>query len=427
MRVLVVGGGGREHALCWALRRELPAGGVFAAPGNPGTATLATNLPIGAGELDRLTDAAGHHAIDLVVIGPEAPLAEGLADRMRAAGLRVFGPSAAAARLEASKAFAKEVMTRAQVPTAPSRAFSELDLALGWIDRQETPLVVKASGLAAGKGAMICLTRAEAHRAATAMLRDGLFGDAGRTIVIESFLEGEELSVLALTNGSEILVLPAAQDHKRLNEGDKGPNTGGMGAYSPVSIATRDLLSRVESEILRPTLDELARRGIVYTGVLYAGLMVDPTGAPSVVEFNCRLGDPEAQVILPRIQSGLLACFEAAAGGEPLPSIGVTTWSAVTTVLAAPGYPEDPRRGDVIEIPGDLPPGTLVFHSGTQSDQHGVLRTNGGRVLTVTALAETFPAAQEASRKAAGAIRFEGKHFRSDIGWRERQRVESRE
>jgi phosphoribosylamine--glycine ligase len=359
------------------------------------------------------------------VVGPEAPLAEGLADRLRAAGRAVFGPSAAAARIEASKAFAKDVMEKAKIPTAPSRTFTELDLALAWIDRQEMPLVVKASGLAAGKGAVVCQTRSEAHRTATAMLRDGLFGEAGRTVVIEAFLEGEEISVMAVVSGEEILTLPAAQDHKRLGEGDTGPNTGGMGAYSPVAIATPALLQQVEAAILRPALDELARRGSPFGGVLYAGLMVDRAGRPSVIEFNCRLGDPEAQAVLPRIRAGLLECFRAAAAGERLSPIEVTTWPAVTTVLAASGYPEEPRRGDVIEIP-PLPDGTLVFLAGTQSDQHGVLRTNGGRVLAVTALAETFAKAQEASRSAAEAIRFDGKQYRRDIGWRERERIESR-
>ena len=422
MKVLVVGGGGREHALCWALHRELAPGNLFAAPGNPGTAALATNLPIGAGDPGHLVDAVQQYDIDLVVIGPEAPLAEGLADRIRAAGRLAFGPSAAGARIEASKAFAKEVMAKAGVPTAASRSFTELDLALAWIDRQELPLVIKASGLAAGKGAVVCLTRNDAHRAATAMLRDGQFGEAGRTVVAEAFLEGEELSVLAVVGGNEILLLPAAQDHKRLGEGDHGPNTGGMGAYSPVSIATRELLTRVEKQIIQPTLDELARRSIPYQGVLYAGLMVAPSGAPSVIEFNCRLGDPETQAILPRIRSGLLECLRAAAAGEALPRLEVLTAAAVTTVIAAAGYPEDPRRGDVIEIPEVLPPGVLVFHGGTQSDQHGVLRTNGGRVLSVTGLGATFGEARQASVAAAEAISFAGKQFRRDIGWREEDR-----
>ncbi len=423
MKVLVVGGGGREHAICWGIRRSLGARSLFAAPGNPGTAGMATNLPIGPTDIDRLVAAAEHHAIDLVVVGPEAPLAAGLADRLREAGKTVFGPSASAARIESSKAFAKDVMAKANVPTAPSRTFTELDLAIAYIDRQEIPIVVKASGLAAGKGAVICQTRSEAHRALTSMLRDGLFGEAGRTVVIEGFLDGEELSVMAVTNGTDLLILPPAQDHKRLLEGDQGPNTGGMGAYSPVSIATAALLERVESRILRPTLEELARRDAPFSGVLYAGLMIDRSGAPSVIEFNCRLGDPEAQVIVPRIRSGLLECFQAAALGQPFGSMEITAWSAVTTVLAAGGYPGDPRAGDVIELPDSLPDTTLIFHAGTQADQRGVLRTNGGRVLAVTALADSFTAAQRASREGAAAIRFEGKQFRDDIGWREARRI----
>jgi phosphoribosylamine--glycine ligase len=254
VKVLVVGGGGREHALCWALRRDLPAGDLFCAPGNPGTAELATNLPVSADDLDRQVAAAEAHGIELVVIGPEAPLAAGLADRLRAAGRAVMGPSAAAARLEASKAFAKDVMASAGVPTARSEAFTDLADALAAVDRHTEPLVVKASGLAAGKGAVVCATRGDARLAVTAMLRDRIFGDAGATVVLEEFLEGEELSVLAITNGRDLSLLPAAQDHKRLLEGDRGPNTGGMGAYSPVSLATTALLNRVEAVVLRPTL-----------------------------------------------------------------------------------------------------------------------------------------------------------------------------
>jgi phosphoribosylamine--glycine ligase len=422
MNVLVVGGGAREHAICWALRRELGSGNLFAAPGNSGTAILATNLPIGSDDVERMVSATTTYAIDLVVIGPEAPLAAGLADRIRATGRPVFGPSAEAARIESSKAFAKDVMMKANVPTAPSRTFTELDLALAWIDRQDPPIVVKASGLAAGKGVVICQTKAEAQRAVTGMIRDKAFGEAGRTVIIESFLEGEELSVMAVTNGNDLLLLPPAQDHKRLLEGDKGPNTGGMGAYSPVSIATRILLDKVERTILRPTLDELARRGAPYTGVLYAGLMLDRAGNPKVIEFNCRLGDPEAQTILPRIRSGLLETFHACAVGARLPSLEVLAVGAVTTVVATAGYPNDPRLGDVIEF-DPIPESVLIFHGGTQSDQRGALRTNGGRVLSVTGLAEDILEAQKASVAAAEAIRFEGKQFRRDIGWREVKRI----
>jgi phosphoribosylamine--glycine ligase len=427
VRVLVVGGGGREHALCWALRRDLDPGDLFCAPGNPGTAELAINLPIGPQEDERLIAAAQDHAVELTVIGPEAPLARGLADRMRSAGLLVFGPSAAAARIEASKAFAKEVMRAAGIPTAASRTFTELSAALAYADRHAEPLVVKASGLAAGKGAIVCGSRKEAKHTLTAMLRDGMFGAAGEEVVVESFLEGEELSVLAISNGLELAVLPPAQDHKRLRDRDLGPNTGGMGAYSPVSLATPELIANVERRVLRPALEEMARRYSPFTGVLYAGLMVDPAGSFQVIEFNCRLGDPEAQVILPRVRSGLLNAFLAAAKAEALRALPISSGMAVTTVLAAAGYPGEPRRDDPIEIPAELPRGTIIFHAGTQRDESGVLRTNGGRVLAVTALAPSFRQAQEASRTAAEAITFEGKQFRKDIGWREARRIGSRE
>ncbi len=266
MRLLVIGGGGREHALCWALRRENPDADLYCAPGNPGTAGLATNLPIAADDLDRIADAADMHGIDLTVVGPEVPLARGLADRLRAEGRAVFGPSAAAAQLEASKAFSKEVMHAAGIPTAASRTFTELRPALDYVDRHSEPLVVKASGLAAGKGAVVCLTRGEAAAAVRSMLGERVFGDAGATVVIEAFLEGEEISVLAVTDGRDVELLPVSQDHKRLLEGDAGPNTGGMGAYSPVAVATPALLARARAEVLLPALEEMRRRDTPYTG-----------------------------------------------------------------------------------------------------------------------------------------------------------------
>ncbi len=422
MKVLVVGGGGREHALCWALHQDLPSATLYCAPGNPGTAELAENIPIGSDKVDQLVGAALDRAVDLVVVGPEASLAKGLADRLRAANTPVFGPSAAAARIESSKAFAKEVMLAAGVPTAPSRTFTELAPALAYVDCHPAPLVVKASGLAAGKGAIVCATRDEARRALTQMLRDGIFGDAGRTVVVEGFLEGEELSVLAVTNGRDLVILPPAQDHKRLSERDQGPNTGGMGAYSPVSFATPEFLERVERLVLIPTLAELERRGAPFTGVLYAGLMIDDRGNPNVIEFNCRFGDPEAQVILPLVTSGLLDLLKSVAARTALPRIEIAPSAAVTTVLAAAGYPDDPRRGDPIAMGGKVPPGTIIFQAGTQRDDVGTLRTNGGRVMAVTGVAPTFSAAQAASRSGAEAIVFAGKQFRRDIGWREARR-----
>ena len=423
MRLLVVGGGGREHALCWALARENPDATLYCAPGNPGTAELATNLPIAADDLDRLADAADMHGIDLTIIGPEVPLARGLADRLRAEGRAVFGPSAAAAQLEASKAFSKEVMRAADIPTAASETFTDLKAALAYVDRQAEPLVVKASGLAAGKGAVVCQTRREAAQAVRAMLGDRALGDAGATVVIESFLEGEEISVLAITDGRDVELLPVSQDHKRLLEGDLGPNTGGMGAYSPVAVATPAVLARARDEVLLPALEEMQRRRTPYTGVLYAGLMVGGDGTPWVVEFNCRLGDPETQVVLPLVSGGLTDALWRVAHGEAVTPIGRTAEASVTTVLASRGYPDQPERGAAIRIPANLPAGVTVFHAGTTRDAEGVLRANGGRVLNATAVAPSFAEARRLSRDAADAVEFEGRVFRRDIGWREAARV----
>ena len=423
MRLLLVGGGGREHALAEAFVADDPRHQLYVAPGNPGTARVATNLDIPADDIDRLTDAADAYAIDLVVVGPELPLALGLADRLRGEGRAVFGPGAGGARIEASKAFAKDVMRAAGVPTAPSEAFTDAAAALRHIDGVPEPLVVKVSGLAAGKGAIVCPTREAARQAVHAMLTDGVFGEAGRVVVIEAFLEGEELSVLAVTNGRDVLLLPAAQDHKRLLDGDRGPNTGGMGAYAPVSIATPAVLARIRDTVLLPTLGELTRRNAPYRGVLYAGIMLHPDGTPNVVEFNCRLGDPETQVVIPLVRRGLVALLDAAARGEPLPPVDVRDGAAVTTILAAAGYPDAPAKGAAIDIPDDLDPQVTVYHAGTRRRDDGVLVTSGGRVLAVTAVAASFVAAQRASLAAAERIRFDGKQFRRDIGWREAARA----
>ena len=424
MRLLVVGGGGREHAICWALQREDSDAMLYCAPGNPGTASLATNLPIAADDLDRLADAADMHGIDLTIVGPEVPLARGLADRLRAEGRAVFGPSAAAAQLEASKAFAKEVMTDAGIPTADSRTFVHLAPALAYVDRHPEPLVVKASGLAAGKGAIVCATRRQAAAAVRSMLGDRAFGEAGATVVIEGFLEGEEVSLLAITDGRDVELLPASQDHKRLLEGDAGPNTGGMGAYSPVSVATTALLERARQRVIFPALEEMERRRTPFTGVLYAGLMVDRGGGLSVVEFNCRLGDPETQVVLPLVSGGLTECLWRSARGEGVPALARRSGeSSVTTVLASRGYPDEPAKGAAISIPESLPEGVTVFHAGTAVGADGVLRVNGGRVLNVTAVASSFAEARRRSRAAADVIQFDGKVFRRDIGWREAARL----
>jgi len=426
VRILVVGGGGREHALVWALRRDLPAAILFAAPGNPGTALIATNLQADPANGDHVARIVRDHHIDLTIIGPEAPLVAGLADRLRADGRLVFGPSAAAARIEASKAFAKEVMGRAGVPTAASRTFTAVGPALDFIGGHAEPLVVKASGLAAGKGAVVCATRAEAVATARAMLVEGAFGEAGHEIVIEDALEGEELSVLALTDGERVVLLPPAQDHKRLGEGDTGPNTGGMGAYCPVGLATPSLLERVRREVLVPTLAALADAGAPYQGVLFAGLMIARDGTPNVLEFNCRFGDPETQAILPALAPGILNHVVAIAEDRWRPAAATlpATRAAVTTVLAAAGYPDRPETGAAITIPDDVGgPDVLVFHAGTTRGPDGLLRVRGGRVLNVTGLGTTVAQAAERSRAAGTRVRFQGMQYRRDIAWREGSRA----
>ena len=426
MRVLVVGGGGREHALVWALRRDASDTTIFAAPGNPGTATLATNLPVAATAIDELVAAVGTHDIGLTIIGPEAPLAAGLADRLRAEGRAVFGPTAAAARLESSKAYAKEVMRRAGVHTAKSGTFVGMGPALEYIGDHPEPLVVKASGLAAGKGAVVCQTRIEAAQVVRAML-DGSLGEAGKEVVIEEFLPGEELSVLALTDGERVLMLPPAQDHKRIGEGDTGPNTGGMGAYTPVGIATDALLERVRTEVFEPVLREVAAQGSPYEGVLYAGLMLLPDGTPSVLEFNARFGDPETQVLLPALAPGFTEHLTAIAqrSWTPTKHVLAAEQAAVTTVLAARGYPDNPEKGMAIVLPPPEAFGkdVIVFHAGTFRDPEGRLRTSGGRVFSITGLGTSVPRAARASREAAERIAFEGKTWRRDIAWREIERA----
>ena len=437
MRVLVVGGGGREHALCWALHRDAAASTasdltLFAAPGNPGTATLATNLPISATAIDDLVAAVEQHHIDVTIVGPEGPLAAGLTDRLRATqggrGRAVFGPSAAAARLESSKAYAKEVMRRAAVPTAASATFVSMGPALEYIGDHAEPLVVKASGLAAGKGAVVCKTRVDAAMTVRAML-EGSLGAAGKEVLVEEFLDGEELSVLALTDGERVLILPPAQDHKRLGEGDTGPNTGGMGAYCPVGIASDPLLARVRTDVFEPVLREVAAQGAPYEGVLYAGLMILPDGTPSVLEFNARFGDPETQALLPALARGftehLIAIAERRWNPPSQRLVLDAERAAVTTVLAARGYPENPEKGVAIRLPtpGELGDDVIVFHAGTFRDPDGPLRTAGGRVFSVTGLGQTVPLAARASRDAAEQITFEGKTWRRDVAWREIERA----
>jgi phosphoribosylamine--glycine ligase len=423
MKVLLVGGGGREHALAWRLRQEDSRTEIFAAPGNPGIAELATCVPIGATDVDALATFARQAGVDWTLVGPEAPLAAGLVDRFRADGMPIFGPTRAAAMLETSKAFSKSLMLDAGVPTARAVTCETLYEAERAIAEIGAPLVVKASGLAAGKGVIICQTAKEALHAATSMLSENLFGDAGNTILIEEFMEGEELSMFFVTDGEFSYALPPAQDHKRLLDGDRGPNTGGMGAYSPVALAPlhSDLFEAVFASVVRPTLEAMRARGTPFTGLLYAGLMLTDDG-PRVVEFNCRFGDPETQVVLPALQSGvpMSEYLAKVARGESLQADAVLTWqgAALTTVLAASGYPEKPRTGDRIDIPS-LPDDVVVFHAGTKRDAAGYLVTAGGRVLAVTGLGDSVETARDKSQELAAAIQFEGKQYRTDIGWRE--------
>ena len=418
MTVLVVGGGGREHALVDAVARSPRRPTVLCAPGNPGTAEAAENVAVAADDLDGLVALALDRAVDLVVVGPEVPLVAGLADRLAEAGVAVFGPSGAAARLEGSKAFAKDVMRRHNVPTAPSRTFGlgELDEARATIDGHDLPVVLKADGLAAGKGVVVAETRAAARDALADMLEGGAFGSAGSTVLVEGFLQGEEASLFVVTDGTDYVVLPAAQDHKRIGEGDTGPNTGGMGAYAPAPVVTEAVRQRAEAEVVRPLLDGLRAEGTPYRGVLYVGLMIDD-GAPSVVEFNCRFGDPEAQVLLPLLASDALDLFEAAAHGR-LADLVVETapGAAACVVLASEGYPGPVERGRPIGGLARAREHATVYHAGTARSPEGNVVTAGGRVLGVTGTGPTLQAALDAAYAGADEVAFEGKTLRRDIG-----------
>ena len=423
MRILIVGNGGREHALLWKLRRDAPAASFFATQPNGGMVSDCEHLEIEATDVDNLSSWARSNQIDLTIVGPEAPLAAGIVDHFEKVGLPIFGPHAKAARIESSKAYSKELMRNAGIPTAEHRTFTDLSTAEAWILRQGAPTVVKASGLAAGKGAVVCTTEQEALSAVRSMLGDFIFGEAGREVVIEEFLEGEELSVFALTDGEHSVILQPSQDHKRVGEGDTGPNTGGMGAYAPVSIATPELMAEVGSKIIQPTLRALAEDGSPFQGLLYAGLIKTESGL-QVIEFNCRFGDPETQVVLPLMQDSLLDLIATVAeGGRLQPGVAAARPDvAVTTVVASRGYPSSYEKSKEVTIPSQLESeNCIVFHAGTMR-REGQLLTSGGRVLAVTALAPSISEAAEASADAAGQIEFEGAFHRSDIGWRERLR-----
>jgi phosphoribosylamine--glycine ligase len=418
MKLLVIGSGGREHAIAWRLTACPRVQKVYVAPGNAGSALEPglENLAISGNQA--LIDFALRENIHLTVVGPEAPLAEGVVDAFRAAGLRIFGPTQACAQLESSKEFAKEFMQRHGIPTAAFGSFTDPKAAHDYIDHQGAPIVVKADGLAAGKGVVVAMTAAEAHDAVDRFLVDHTMGSAGNRVVIEEFLDGEEASFIVMADGRNVLPLATSQDHKRLGDGDTGPNTGGMGAYSPAPVVTPALHARVVREVIQPVISGMAAEGHQYTGFLYAGLMIDKAGNPKVLEFNCRLGDPETQPIMMRLKSDLVELIEQAIDGQL--DTAEADWdrrAALGVVLAAHGYPEAPRKGDAIT---GIPAGTedcKVFHAGTEVKDGKVL-VSGGRVLCVTALGDSIKMAQRRAYQAAEQIRFDGMQYRHDIGHR---------
>ena len=419
MRVLLIGGGGREHALAWKLAQSPRLSALYAAPGNPGIARHATCVPIKADRIDALAAFAERERVDLTVVGPEAPLVAGIVDLFESRGLAIFGPSRAAAAIEGSKAFAKALMAKHGIPTARFRTFGAPAAARGYCRTIGAPLVVKADGLAAGKGAIVCATLAEADEAIALCLEHRAFGAAGATVVVEEFMRGEEASFFALSSGAEAIPLGVAQDHKRVYDGDQGPNTGGMGAYSPAPIVDEPTAALVMERIIRPTIGALAAEGRPYRGLLYAGLMLTSEG-PKVVEFNCRFGDPECQAVLMRLADDLLPLLHAAATGAALPvSVTWGTGAAVCVVLASPGYPGEYPTG--LPIAGvdeaEALPGVVVFHAGT-ARKDGTLVTAGGRVLGVTARGDSVSAATDLAYRGVDRVCFQGMHYRKDIARR---------
>jgi phosphoribosylamine--glycine ligase len=418
MKILVVGSGGREHALAWKLAQSKRIQIVMVAPGNGGTASdqRLKNVPIT--DPKQLADFAEQEHIALTIVGPEAPLAAGIVDLFRERGLKIFGPTQRAAQLEASKDFAKSFMLRHGIPTANSQTFADVAAAHQYVDQQGAPIVIKADGLAAGKGVVVAMTLDEAHQAIDMMLADNRLGDAGARVVIEEFLEGEEASFIVMVDGSNVLPLATSQDHKRLLDNDQGPNTGGMGAYSPAPIVTPQLHARVMREIILPTVQGMAKEGEPYTGFLYAGLMIDAQGNPKTLEFNCRMGDPETQPIMARLKTDLVTVIEHAVNGT-LKDIELD-WdrrTALGVVLAAAGYPDAPRKGDVISGIPEESEHSVTFHAGTIID-NGTLKTAGGRVLCVVGLGDSVRVAQKHAYEAVEKVRFDGMQFRHDIGWR---------
>lgn len=427
MQVLVIGGGGREHTLVWKLAQSKKVTKLYAAPGNPGMKDLAECVDLDIADLDGLADWAEKHAIDLTVVGPEAPLVAGIVDVFKARGLTIFGPSAKAAEIEGSKIFSKELMEKYGVPTAFFKVCDNLADARAFVEEKGAPIVIKADGLAAGKGVVVAMTKDEALAALDEMMGAHKFGSAGNRVVIEEFMEGEEASLLAFTDGKTIVPMLAAQDHKRVNDGDQGPNTGGMGAYCPAPVMTDALKKKTVKEVLRPIVDALAKEGRPYSGCLYAGLMIKGDSV-KVVEFNARFGDPETQVVLPLLKSDLAEIMVACANGTLTPDL--VEWSdkaAVCVVMASGGYPASYKKG--IPITGlkaaNAMDDVVVFHAGTR-EEDGKILTNGGRVLGVTAVADDIPSAQQKAYDAVDKIHFDGAHYRQDIAWRALRRLKAK-
>jgi phosphoribosylamine---glycine ligase len=419
MKILVIGGGGREHALAWRLAQNVKVQKVYVAPGNAGTALEDGLENVALNNVDELLAFAQREEIYLTVVGPEAPLAAGVVDAFRTAGLKIFGPTKAAAQLESSKDFAKRFMTRHNIPTAFFETFSDIAAARAYVEKHGAPIVIKADGLAAGKGVVVAMSKDEAFAAIDMMLSDNKLGDAGARVVIEEFLTGEEASFIVMVDGKNVLPLATSQDHKRLLDGDNGPNTGGMGAYSPAPVVTPEIHARALREVIMPTVQGMASEGITYTGFLYAGLMISPDGGIKVLEFNCRMGDPETQPIMLRLKTNFLYIVEHAINGS-LDKVEVE-WdrrTALGIVMAAANYPDTPRKGDVMTgLPNRASEDAHVFHAATGL-RDGQVVTTGGRVLCVTALGDTVKAAQRRAYEIADAIHFDGCQMRRDIGYR---------
>ncbi len=427
MQILILGSGGREHALAWKCAQDSRVNTIFVAPGNAGTAFEAkcSNVQLNILDNAAIVEFAKSNQVDLIIVGPEAPLVNGVVDACRAANLKIWGPTQYAAQLEGSKAFAKHFLKRHQIPTAFYDVFTDVATAKAYVEKHGAPIVIKADGLAAGKGVIVAMSNTEAFEAIDDMLSGNKFGDAGSRVVIEQFLDGEEASFICMIDGNNILPMATSQDHKRIFEQDQGPNTGGMGAYSPAPVVTPEIFERVMREIMRPTVDGMAADGHVYTGFLYAGLMIDAQGQPRVIEFNCRFGDPETQPIMMRLQSSLVELVEAGIAGN-LPN--EATWDprpALGIVLAAKGYPGDIQTGDVIAGLGESPVDSKIFQAGTSLSEDGHTVTSGGRVLCVTALGDNVLEAQVAALEVCGQVSFDGMQYRSDIGYRAIEREQN--